>query len=155
MKKLAILLVTIFLILSGCVDKTKTGANVDNGDKDINKNVDKENNVSKGDTIVIANTNVSVNGANTNNLDVDNDIYEWCSPEDKIVVQTTKGQEEFTIKGITTYQGREVCQAEQIYDNGKKVRYFSKDGKFVSEIADSSGSGNVSAYSEASVNVTK
>lgn len=151
MKKLAIILI-IVLIVSGCINRTEEINDMTN-DADI-KTVDTKISA-KVDTNDDIGTNTKfVSGDNIDNDNIDNDIIvdtesEWCKSGDRITIQTIKGQEEFIIKGTTTYQGREVCLAEQIYDNSKKIRYFSKDGKFVSEIAtSSSGSGNASAYSE-------
>lgn len=77
---------------------------------------------------------------------------DWCMPGSKITVKLPSGEKEFTVAGITTYQGREVCKAELIYENGKTTRYYSKDGKFEAMNSSASGSGNVSSEVETSVN---
>ncbi len=77
---------------------------------------------------------------------------DWCMPGSKITVKLPSGEKEFTVAGITTYQGREVCRAELIYENGKTTRYYSKDGKFEAMNSSASGPGNVSSEAKTSVN---
>jgi hypothetical protein len=48
----------------------------------------------------------------------------WCSPD----TFQSNGSEGFTLKGITEYNGSEVCEAEWNYDSGVATEYFTRDG---------------------------
>lgn len=156
MIKLVILLMIFGLVLVGCIDK-KTEKDNNVGNTNVTENTSAETNISDNNANVTDGINIPADNIETDNdnveTDSDTDISSgWC---DAGVMITVHG-EEFTIKGIVTYQGREVCQAEQISGNNKKIRYFSQDGKFVSEIATSSStSGNASASSQASVTTNR
>ena len=55
-------------------------------------------------------------------------ISSWCSAGTKITTTGPQGQGQatFIIKGLTTHNGTEVCQAEYIYDQGSMTYYFNE-----------------------------
>lgn len=56
---------------------------------------------------------------------------DWCKAGMKITSSSPQGQGTFTIKGITTYSGKEVCQAEWNLSQGVMTEYFSKDSSYM------------------------
>jgi hypothetical protein len=70
---------------------------------------------------------------------------DWCKPGTSIT-SNQQGQYSFTIKGLTTYNGQEVCEAYATYDHvGQSVNvtyYFSKDNKYT-HITMKDASGNI------------
>lgn len=58
--------------------------------------------------------------------DENGNSYDWCISN--IVNQSNKSDTGFTIKGITEYQGIEVCEAEWKYEGGSVTEYFTEDG---------------------------
>jgi len=61
---------------------------------------------------------------------------DWCKTGSSMTSeQTTQGQYSYVIKGITTYKGQEVCEAEATVSAAGQqgysmTYYFSKDTKF-------------------------
>lgn len=151
MKKLAILSIVAILILSGCVsnddnkDSTKSSSLTSTADANIDVK-----DVATVDTGAEQKIDVSNDGTEENNID-DTNVdtgSDWCTPGDKITVEIQGNPEEFTIKGMTTYKEREVCQAEKTIQGGSSIRYFNKDGSFVAMISKSSG-GSANSNAEA------
>lgn len=161
MIKSVIVLITVSLILSGCVDReisTNGSATPIDG---VGKESISNNTIDKIADKISSNTSSGVNMENKSNDDKLNVVkntdpntpgiegYNWCAPGSKINVRG----EEFTILGKATYKERLVCQAEIVRNNGKTTRYYSEDGSFVSVTSTSSGSGaNSSAVSIVNVN---
>jgi len=62
---------------------------------------------------------------------------DWCIPGTNLVMsvrdtgpvedQNTTNEINFQIINLTTYKGKEVCQAEYIYDDGVLIQYFTKN----------------------------
>lgn len=165
MRKVTVLIIAVLSIsvLSGCVDNksadksknvstdVKTGINSTNSTATVaGKNIEAGNVSQSQKTRVLNMTgeNSKTTGAGTGAGSAGSD---WCMPGSKITVKMPSGEKEFTVTGITTYDGREVCRAELIYENGKTIRYYSKDGKFEAMNSSASGPGNV--YSEARTSV--
>lgn len=162
MRKSIIILITVSLILSGCVDretsvKNDNATSIDDVSKEnisndtIDKIADKiSNNTSSGvnmeDKANGDKFNVAKNtDPNTPGMPVSN----WCVSGSKINVRG----EEFTIVGTAVIKERQVCQAEIVRNNGKTTRYYSEDGSFESVTSTSSGHGaNSSAVSIVNVN---
>lgn len=177
MKKLIVLLLVLSIILSGCVSNTKTDNNKTNNDKNDKGDTDtvEKANIGIMAKRLDANNNGIDNGTDSGiNNDINNDVgklsastgsntgesgeismgSEWCKTGSKIIIPEVKTQEQFTVKGITTRDGVEVCEAEIIRENGKSTVYFSKDNKYISMISTSSSTGSSSkatAISEISV----
>jgi hypothetical protein len=68
---------------------------------------------------------------------------DWCKAGTSMT-QGQQGQFSFVIKGLTTYKGQEVCEADATYDQGGQPAsvkyYFSKDNKYMHMIMkDASG----------------
>lgn len=68
---------------------------------------------------------------------------DWCKAGTSMA-QGQQGQFSFVIKGLTTYKGQEVCEADAVYDQGGQstsaTYYFSKDNKYMHMIMkDASG----------------
>lgn len=152
MRKVTVLIIAVLSIsvLSGCVD---------------NKSADKSKDVQTGinSTATVTGKNIEAGNVSqkTGNLNLTGGNSkttgtgagsDWCMPGSKITVKLPSGEKEFTVLGITTYQGWEVCKAELIYENGKTTRYYSKDGKFEAMNSSASGPGNVSSEAGTSVN---
>lgn len=131
MKKVILMLI-LASILSGCIGSSTVGNNMIKTQTAIGDNVPSNKIVSKQGSVIKES--------------------DWCTTGNKITVKLPSGNKEFTVVGLTTYQGVDVCQAELIYNNGKAIKYFSKDGAFDAMISNASGSGDV--YSEASSNAT-
>jgi hypothetical protein len=59
---------------------------------------------------------------------------DWCKTGTSMT-QGQQGQFSFIIKGLTTYKGQEVCEADATYDQGRHsanvTYYFSKDNKYM------------------------
>ena len=158
MKKTIFLIITVLTIsvLSGCVDnKTGDAKTVINSTAGIESKVktDKASN-DNYETLNLTDGAVKITGSGTSTFTgsgtstlTGTGNAEWCRPGSKIKVQQPSGEKEFSVIGLTTHEGREVCQAEFVYPNGKSTRYFSKDGKYDAVISNASGSGGV--YSEA------
>lgn len=160
MRKITVLIIAVLSIsvLSGCVD---------NKSADKSKNVSTDVKTGINSTATVAGKNIEAGNVNqsqkTGNLNLTGENgksagtdagsagSDWCMPGSKITVKLPSGEKEFTVTGITTYQGMKVCKAELIYENGKTTRYYSKDGKFEAMNSSASGPGNV--YSEAKTSV--
>ncbi len=56
---------------------------------------------------------------------------DWCKAGTKITSTGTGQDRSFEIKGITTHNGTEVCEAEYIYDQGSMTQYFNKDSSYM------------------------
>ena len=149
-------------VLSGCVDNKSADNKSADKSKDVNTDVKTGIN-STNSTATVAGKNIEAGNVSqsqkTGNLNLTGGNSkttgtgagsagsDWCMPGSKITVNMPSGEKEFTVIGLTTYESREVCQAELIYKNGKTTRYYSKDGKFNAVFSNASGSGDV--YSEA------
>ena len=71
---------------------------------------------------------------------------DWCKVGTKITASGQDGQGSFEIKGITTHNGTQVCEAVYTTDQGTMTQYFNeksdymvmiskdKDGKIIQEI---------------------
>lgn len=66
----------------------------------------------------------------------------WCIAGTKITSTTSQGQGSFEIKGITTYKGKDVCEAVYDYGGGSAIQYSTEDGKYMA-IVYKDTSGNV------------
>jgi hypothetical protein len=166
MRKVTVLIIAVLSIsvLSGCVDN-KSADKSKNVSTDVKTGINSTN--STNSTATVAGKNIEAGNVNqsqkTRNLNLTGGNSkttgtgagsagsDWCMPGSKITVKLPSGEKEFTVTGITTYKGREVCRAELIYENGKTTRYYSKDGKFEAMNSSASGPGNV--YSEARTSV--
>jgi hypothetical protein len=164
MRNVTVLIIAVLSIsvLSGCVDNksadkskdvstdVKTGINSTNSTATVaGKNIE-AGNVSQNQKT--GNLNLTGGNSKTTGTGAGSAGSDWCMPGSKITVKLQSGEKEFTVAGITTYQGREVCKAELIYENGKTTRYYSKDGKFEAMNSSASGPGNVSSEARTSVN---
>jgi hypothetical protein len=56
---------------------------------------------------------------------------DWCKTGTKITASGQGQQGSFEIKGITTHNGTQVCQAEYTYDQGNVVQYFNEKGDYM------------------------
>lgn len=57
---------------------------------------------------------------------------EWCKAGTTITSATPQGEEGyFTVKGMTSYKGKEVCEAEWLYGQGIMTEYFDEEFKYV------------------------
>lgn len=156
-KTIVIIMIMLSIsILSGCISDNKINSkNVT--DTNTTKNISSEVKISDGQTKTEEVSNVSkliltVADKESDSKRSDDTDADWCKPGNKLTVKLQSGDKEFTIVGLTTYQEREVCKAEILYENGKSIKYFSKDGKFQAMDSKSeSSSGNV--YSEARVGI--
>lgn len=154
MRKVTVLMIVVLSVsvLSGCVDnkstdKSKNGSTIIKSGINATatvagKNIEAGNVSQKTVTLNLTGGNSKTTGAGS----------DWCMPGSKIRVKLASGEKEFTVSGITTYQGREVCMAELIFENGKTTRYYSKDGKFEAMNSSAKGPGNVSSEARTSVN---
>lgn len=161
MRTVTVLIIAVLSIsvLSGCVDNksadkskdvkdVKTGINSTNSTATVaGKNIE-AGNVSQSQKT----RNLNLTGENSKTTGAGSAGSDWCMPGRKITVNMPSGEKEFTVAGITTFQGKEVCKAELIYENGKTTRYYSKDGKFEYMNSSASGPGNVSSEAGTSVN---
>lgn len=59
---------------------------------------------------------------------------EWCKAGTKITASGPQGEGSFTIKGITTYQGKDVCESEWATTDGTMTQYFNEDGSFTATV---------------------
>lgn len=70
---------------------------------------------------------------------------DWCKAGTSMT-SSQQGQYSFVIKGLTTYKGQEVCEADATFDSGGQsgsvTYYFSKDNKYMHMIM-KDASGNV------------
>lgn len=55
----------------------------------------------------------------------------WCKEGTQITSTGAQGQTSFVIKGITTYKGNEVCEAEYTYNEGSMTQYFNEKGDYI------------------------
>lgn len=73
---------------------------------------------------------------------------DWCKAGTSVtsVTSSQQGQYSFVIKGLTTYKGQEVCEADATFDNAGQSEsvtyYFSKDNKYA-HIIMKDASGNI------------
>lgn len=56
---------------------------------------------------------------------------DWCKTGTKITASGQGQQGSFEIKGITTHNGTEVCEAEYVYDQGSMIQYFNEKGDYI------------------------
>lgn len=61
---------------------------------------------------------------------------DWCKAGTSITSsQQGQGQYSFVVKGITSYKGQEVCEADAAFDHGGQsgslTYYFSQDSKYM------------------------
>ena len=168
MRNVTVLIIAVLSIsvLSGCVGNKSTDKS-----KNVNVSTDVKTGInSTNSTATVAGKNIEAGNVSqsqkTGNLNLTGGNSkttgtgtgagsagsDWCMPGSKITVKLPSGEKEFTVAGITTYLGREVCRAELIYENGKTTRYYSKDGKFEAMNSSASGPGNVSSEARTSVN---
>ena len=168
MRNVTVLIIAVLSIsvLSGCVGNKSTDKS-----KNVNVSTDVKTGInSTNSTATVAGKNIEAGNVSqsqkTGNLNLTGGNSkttgtgtgagsagsDWCMPGSKITVKLPSGEKEFTVAGITTYLGREVCRAELIYKNGKTTRYYSKDGKFEAMNSSASGPGNVSSEARTSVN---
>ncbi len=55
----------------------------------------------------------------------------WCSTGTKMDIPNPTGQKAtFEIKGITNYEGKDVCWAEYKYSEGSMAEYFNQDQSY-------------------------
>lgn len=59
---------------------------------------------------------------------------DWCKAGTQITSSGPQGQGSFTIKGITKYRDKEVCEAEWTADQGTTTQYFTEDGSYTAMI---------------------
>lgn len=56
----------------------------------------------------------------------------WCKTGTKMTMTGATGQQgSYEIKGIVNYEGREVCLAEYVSDEGSMEQYFSQDSSYM------------------------
>ena len=71
---------------------------------------------------------------------------DWCKAGTSMTNTGVQGQGySFVIKGMTTYQGKDVCEADAKFDqgwqSGSMTYYYSQDGKYMHMVMkDASGS---------------
>lgn len=58
---------------------------------------------------------------------VTEDPYDWCAPGD-IINSSNESYTGFIIKGMTEYQGEDMCEAEWKYEGGSVTELFTEDG---------------------------
>lgn len=67
----------------------------------------------------------------------------WCKAGTKMTTTMTDGKQgSFEIKGITNYEGREVCELEMINNEEYITQYFNEDSSYLVMITKDK-SGNV------------
>lgn len=60
---------------------------------------------------------------------------DWCKAGTQMTSSGPQGQTSFVVKGITAYQGREVCEMEWLGDEQiTTTQYFNKDGSFTAVV---------------------
>lgn len=59
---------------------------------------------------------------------------DWCKAGTSVTSSGPQGEGSFTIKGMTTYQGKDVCESEWTTTDGTMTQYFSEDGSFVATV---------------------
>jgi len=59
---------------------------------------------------------------------------DWCKTGTQITSTGPQGEGSFVIKGITTYQGKEVCESELTYNEGTMTQYFNSGGTFTATV---------------------
>lgn len=66
---------------------------------------------------------------------------DWCKAGTKMTTTGADGKQgSFEIKGITTYEGKEVCESEWKSDEGSMTQYFNEDSSYLVMISkDKSG----------------
>lgn len=59
----------------------------------------------------------------------------WCKAGTKMTMTQTipgsQGPSSFEIKGLTTHNGTEVCEADYNYDQGAMTYYFNQKGDYI------------------------
>lgn len=56
---------------------------------------------------------------------------DWCSAGTKMETSAPTGEKAaFEIKGITNYEGKDVCWAEYTYSEGSFAEYFNQDSSY-------------------------
>ncbi len=59
---------------------------------------------------------------------------EWCKVGTSITSSSPKGVGSFIIKGMTIYQGKEVCESEWTNTDGTMIQYFNIDSTFTATV---------------------
>ena len=56
----------------------------------------------------------------------------WCKAGTKMTTTGADGKQgSFEIKGITNYEGKEVCESEWISNEGSVTQYFNEDSSYL------------------------
>lgn len=143
-------MMAIIILISGCI--TPTPEIVYKNNSTINTNVTETEIASTSNITTPTHTlntlNVSTNQIK-NNVVAHISAGDWCNPGTVENVDVLGDKQQFIVKGLTTYEGNEVCQSEYTYKDGKSVRYVSKDGSFNVMTSSSSG-GTAKAISKIS-----
>lgn len=58
----------------------------------------------------------------------------WCKAGTSVTSSSPQGEGSFTIKGMTTYQGKDVCESEWATTDGTMTQYFNEDGSFTATV---------------------
>ncbi len=76
-------------------------------------------------------------------INEDIDPIDWCIPGTNLTVQTGETLSDdqnitdeinfinFQVINLATYKGKEVCQAEYVYDEGTLTQYFTKKNDYI------------------------
>ena len=66
---------------------------------------------------------------------------DWCKAGTKMTTTGADGKQgSFEIKGITNYEGKEVCESHWSSDEGSMTQYFNEDSSYLVKISkDTSG----------------
>ena len=69
---------------------------------------------------------------------------DWCKAGASVVNSASHQGYSLVVKGVTTYSGKEVCEADATYEQGGQsmgiIYYYSQDGKYMHMIVkDASG----------------
>jgi hypothetical protein len=129
-------MIAIIILISGCITPELKSKNTSNA----NTNVTETETASTSNIITPTHT---LNTLNVSTNQIKNNVHisagDWCNPGNVETVDVFGDQQQFLVKGLTTYEGNEVCQSEYTYKGGKSVRYVSKDGSFNVMTSASSG----------------
>lgn len=55
---------------------------------------------------------------------------DWCKKGTKMTSSGAGQLGSLEIKGITKYDGKDVCEAEYIHDQGSMIQYFNENGDY-------------------------
>ena len=116
MKKYVVVLIAIFLI-SACVGGGKTSTETPKG--------------AEGEKTTM--TQKTEEGKAKVTITTGKEEGDWCNEGASWSYSGPQGIASFVIKGKTTYNGKEVCQAEYIdkTENKKMIVYFNEDQSYV------------------------